>query len=863
MANVSKWRDVLAKPEMAIALPVAVLLVTFAVFAVSAPDYFSAGNLQQLARDYTAPAFAALAMAIVIMAGGIDLSVGATFAIADLAMLYFFGIHELPLAVAVVGTLAVGALIGLTNGLLISHGRARPFLATLAMLLILRASYELVVHALTVPLANAYYSTPSWEFLGGGAVVGVPSNFLVLAVVGTTLHAFLTRSRPGAQLLATGGGRVAALNAGVPIRARLCLAYVLSAVLMSVAGILYAARQGSASSDTGQGMELVALSAIVLGGIPLSGGRGSISRALIGAGIQFLLLSGLLRLNVPGSLQSAISGALLLGAAALFISWDTFRVRHATQSAASSISAEVQEGIDMPAAIAAVNKAFDAIAIPVMQLQAIGMRFGANAALSHLDLSLYPGEIHALIGENGAGKSTLGKIACGALIPTDGRILLNGSECHFESPLDAIKAGATMVYQESSLVPTMTVAQNLMLGREPWFYSHKHRAKTAIAQLNALNYAVDPDTRVEDLSAAQRQLVELARAISMNPRLIVFDEPTASLSANEAKVFYKLMGELSRRDVAIVLVTHALEEALEHADRITVLRDGHRIQTRLAEAYNRKELIRLMVGREIANMNPDRVAAHEGISPVGSPILSIKNIWMGNKVRGMSFDLNVGEVLGLAGLVGAGRTETARIIAGALRPDSKAGGAIRIRGQIVAFESPRQATRLGVAYVTEDRAIDGLFDGMSVDDNIYISFLAAQKGWRFRYSSKDRKRLADQSVATFSIRMLDRNAAVGAYSGGNQQKIVTAMALVQQPELIIFDEPTRGVDVGAIPQIHQTIRSLAQEGKGVILISSYLPEILSVSDRIVVAYRGTNNGEYRPHDVDQGDLLEASLAKAI
>ncbi|MGI8740203.1 MAG: ABC transporter permease [Gammaproteobacteria bacterium] len=309
------------------AVPFIVLCLLFGVFAIGVPNYLSVVNLQQLMRDFAEPGLVAIAMAVVILAGGIDLSVGATFALANFAALYFFRIHGLPLELAVLGTLTVGLLIGAINGVLVAYINAQAFLTTLAMLLILRASYDLMTNAYILEIASAMLTSTTWDFLGVGALLGVPVNMAALVAVGVLTHIFLTRTRPGLHLMAVGANRKAARHAGVDVQRTLFLAYTLSGLIAALAGLFYAARQNSAGSDAGQGWELTALTAVIVGGISLTGGRGTIARAIIGAAILFILSSGLLRMNIPGDLNSALTGLILLLAVALNLQWIKNKVK--------------------------------------------------------------------------------------------------------------------------------------------------------------------------------------------------------------------------------------------------------------------------------------------------------------------------------------------------------------------------------------------------------------------------------------------------------------------------------------------------------------------------------------------------------
>lgn len=828
-------------------IPLMVACALFIAFAVNVPNYLSSDNLQQLMRDFAEPGLIAVAMAIVILAGGIDLSVGATFAIANFTALFLFRVHEFPLGLTLLSVMAVGAMIGTINGLLVAFAKARPFLTTLAMLIILRAAFDLVSNAYTAELANAIHDSAAWEYLGAGVLLGIPTNMIVLVAVAAAAHLYLTHVRPGLHLMAVGGSSKAARHAGIHVRRVQFTAYLLCSVIAAVAGLLYAARQNSAGSDTGLGWEIAALTAVMLGGISLGGGRGSVVRAVMGAAILFLLVSGLLRMNVPGSLASAVMGLVLLVAVGLNVRWTTRKRKELRQSGRFAHKEAQATAVGLVSAPMSDN--------PVLQIIDGNKLYGGIHALNAVDIQIYAGEIHALLGENGAGKSTLAKIIAGATSLSSGMLKLDGVMQQFHSPADALKAGVAMVYQETSLVPAMSVAHNLQLGSERWITYEPQACQAAEKALRVFGIDVSPLAIVEQLSLAERQMVEIARVMQLNARVIIFDEPTASLSPAESQRFFKLLQTLRERSVAIIFITHALEEALQISDRITVLRDGKLIKTAPTQQFNRAVLIQLMVGRVIAETFAVRPERQHG---QGIEMLRVEDIRMGTQVNGMSFSVHAGEVVGIAGLVGAGRTEMAKIIAGELKRDFVNGGKIYLKGKAVRYRSPAQAVQDGVVYITEDRKANGFFETMTVDDNIYLGALAALRGWQLRYLSAARQKLAEKWVHKLSITALNRKLKIIEYSGGNQQKVVLAKALAQEPEVVIFDEPTRGVDVGAIPHIHAAIRELAKEGRAVIVISSYLPEILSVSDRILVARLGRIAVELEASEADEQSIMGAA-----
>ncbi|MGY3590680.1 ABC-type sugar transport system ATPase subunit [Bradyrhizobium sp. USDA 4341] len=493
---------------------------------------------------------------------------------------------------------------------------------------------------------------------------------------------------------------------------------------------------------------------------------------------------------------------------------------------------------------------------PVLQIGNGSKIYGGVHAIEGVNFDLYPGEVHALVGENGAGKSTLCKAIAGAINLTSGDYLLDGKPANFEQPRDALDAGICMVYQETSLVPTMTAAQNIELGNEKLLTRFRTLNIQAQQLLQSLNFHVDPATPVALLGTAKKQMVEIARAIYNKARIIIFDEPTASLTPEEIVHFFHLVRDLRARGVSIIYISHALEESLQIADRITVLRDGKLVITAPAKQLTRDALVQHMVGREVAQaVYGGREKTHQRREKV----LTVENVTMGMAVKNMSFSVYAGEVVGIAGLIGSGRTEIAKIVYGALKRNLVNGGTIRLRGKPIRYRVPRQAINDGIAYITEDRKANGFFETMVVDDNVYIGSLATRKGWSFLLSRARRSKLANYWVERLKISALQRKARIIELSGGNQQKVVLAKTLVQEPSIIFFDEPTRGVDVGTIPHIHGEIRRLADEGKAVVVISSYLPEILAVSDRILVARTGRIVAEFDAADATQDKILYAAV----
>ncbi|HEY1721541.1 MAG TPA: sugar ABC transporter ATP-binding protein [Magnetospirillaceae bacterium] len=496
---------------------------------------------------------------------------------------------------------------------------------------------------------------------------------------------------------------------------------------------------------------------------------------------------------------------------------------------------------------------------PLLEMHGITKEYRGVPVVKNVDFTLLPGEVHALLGENGAGKSTLTKIMAGVVQPTAGVIQLDGKPATFATPAVALQSGIAMVFQETTLVPSMTVAQNLYLGEEKFLNRLRGIYISAQQFLQSLNFHVDPTATVASLGAAKKQMVEIARAVRHNARIIIFDEPTATLTPEEKHHFFALVQRLKGRGVSVVFISHALEEALDIADRITILRDGEHIVTDVIGAFDRDKIIRSMVGRSLSG-ELYRRREQAQVRPAGRRILSVQDLTMGSMVRNNSFSVYEGQITGLFGLVGSGRSETARIVAGAVKRDFFHGGEVRFEDRPVRYKVPAPAVKDGIVYVTEDRKLEGFFETMSIGDNMYAAMLARNlnAGGLF-VNMAEMRRLADEWTQTLNIRATNKGVRAVELSGGNQQKLVIGKALLQKPKLIIFDEPTRGVDVGAIGEIHQLINRLADSGLAVVMISSYLPEIMNLSDRILVCRQGRVVEEFTPGQATEEKVMYAAV----
>jgi len=488
----------------------------------------------------------------------------------------------------------------------------------------------------------------------------------------------------------------------------------------------------------------------------------------------------------------------------------------------------------------------------ILELKKISKSFSGVEVLHDVSFSLMPGEVHALLGENGAGKSTLMKVITGVHHPDGGEILLNGAPVRFNDTRESRQAGIAAIYQELSLFPDLDVAENIFVGRQlvtlggrvDWRKLYSEAGKL----LESLGVHLDLKQKARSLSIAQQQMVEIARAFSINARILIMDEPTSSLTLNEVADLFRLVRRLRDDGAAIIFISHRLEELFELADRVTVLRDGTYVDTRLMKDITRDELIRMMVGRTISNLFPKQEV------DAGEVILKVDQLSRAGSFHDVSFELRRGEILGMAGLVGAGRTNVARAIFGVEPPT---GGRIQIDGRDVAITSSQQAIELGLAFVPEDRQLHGLIPAMDLTSNISLPILDGytRYGW---LQDKMELQGSYDSACQMEVRANNIWQKARELSGGNQQKVVLAKWLATKPRILILDEPTRGIDVGTKAVVHALMSKLASEGMAILMISSELPEILGMSDRVIVMREGHMTGHFTRAEATQEKIISAA-----
>lgn len=490
---------------------------------------------------------------------------------------------------------------------------------------------------------------------------------------------------------------------------------------------------------------------------------------------------------------------------------------------------------------------------PILEVRNISKHFGATHALTGVSLSFFPGTVHAVVGENGAGKTTLMNLVGGVHQPDGGEVLLAGERVHIHSPNDALRMGIGFVHQEITLCQHLSVAENVSMHA----LSESGRPLVNFADIQARTRAlltdfdthsqVDPRQQVSTLSVSQQQVVEIVKALSVNCRVIIFDEPTAALTESETEALFRIIGTLKQKGMAVIYISHRLAEIYRIADTVSVLRDGALIDTNPVRDIDQISLVHSMVGRELKDIYPAKAAGNGSAA-----LMEVRGLSLQGEFEDVSFTLKKGEILGFAGLVGSGRTEVARTICGLYR---RSAGEVLLNGERLPIGTYKDAIRRGIVYLTEDRAKEGLFLDMSVASNISVINLEDVSRLKLIQRQKENG-LAQRYVSEMQIKVASLTARLRSLSGGNQQKVLVSKLLTVSPKVVLMDEPTRGIDVGAKTQIYHLLRRLASEGVGVLMISSELPEIVGVCDRVVVMYEGRMCGVLEGDQVNEKSIIQ-------
>ncbi len=634
--------------------------------------------------------------------------------------------------------------------------------------------------------------------------------------------------------------------------------YVIGGFCSALAGIILASRLQTGAPEAGAGEEFDVIAAVIIGGASLFGGRGTLIGTLLGAAFITVLAKGQTLIGIPANYQSFTRGLVIL----IAITLDVLSQRGiaAPRRLRWSGLLNAAPPDDLPATEARHDASTrSAGAPPVLQAANLHKSFVEIRAVDGVDFAVYAREVHAIVGENGAGKSTLIKMLAGALAPDSGEIRIDGETVSLHSVAAAQDCGIAVIYQERAVVPELTVSQNIMLGHEPTHAlpglidrgSQRLQAERIWALLGS---PVSVDTIVRELAPSIQQLVDIARALAFDARVVIMDEPTAALTHQETLRLFEIIRDLKRRGTAVVYISHDLEEIFEVADRVTVLRDGKLVRTLPVTEVTRAALIRMMIGRDIDETTRRATGGEK------REVLSVNDVRGGTALDGVSFAVRAGELLGIAGLVGSGRTELLRAIFGADRID---GGEMKLYGRKYAPRSPIDAVRSGIGFVPEDRKTEGLVAAFTISENLSLPNYDLVSTARVWLSAARERRLATRMATQLKIDPPIPRWQTNHLSGGNQQKVVLAKWLAKQPKLLLVDEPTHGVDVGAREEIYRVLDDLAKAGMGVIVVSSYLPEVLRISDRILVMRDGRIALEVDRAHATEEVLLDAATGGSV
>lgn len=806
-----------------------ILAVVCAILSVVTDTFLSLSTVSNIIGQISVQSIVAVGMTMIIITGGIDLSVGTSLMLCGVIsamVMTSTGSVFLGIVSCIVSAMAVGLL----NGVMVGYSGIVPFMATLAMQSVCKGLGWTISGANRIMVKD--YKAFTWlgqESINIGNRFALPVAFFAIVVVYAAAVLVMNRTVFGRKIYAIGGNAAAAEASGINVKKELLMTYVCAGLCVGVASIISVGRTVSSQPQAGTGMEFDAITAVVIGGTALEGGMGGLGGTLIGAVLVGVISFGLGQLSISPYVQYVVKGMIILAAIAadadgyiMCTIREKFRlknadVKKAEQPGRAKSAAEFgRSGSHVRLSMKGINKSFSGVHV-----------------LKDVDFTVERGKVHALCGENGAGKSTLIKILAGTYTKDSGTICIDDVPYEIHTVRDAQKIGISVIYQELSLIPELTVAQNIYLGKELLTGGHtltdrKKMNELADEYVKKLGLNIDVTSKVSDLTVGQQQMVEIAKAYASESWIIVMDEPTSAITEKDKDSLFKIIEELKQQNMAIVYISHRMPEIFQIADELTVLRDGTHVVSTGMEGVTESDIVKWMVGRELSDVfrHSERKA--------GDVILEVRNLTRKGVFENISFQVCAGEVLGVSGLIGAGRTEVMRCVFG-LDPYDE--GEILFMGKKIQFKGPADAIRAGIGLVPEDRRRESIIPRMGVIDNMSLASLP----WINRFGfidDEEVRRTFSQYVEKFSIKMSSLTQHITFLSGGNQQKAILGKWLARDPKLLILDEPTRGIDVGAKADIYRLIDDLAGDGRAIIMVSSEMPEILGISDSIMVLYEG-------------------------
>ncbi len=825
----------------------ALLIIILAVgifFTGANPNFAMSANFMNIIRQTCVLAIVAIGMTGVILTGGIDLSVSTNVALCGIVTAKVIEATQ-NAAAGICAALLTGILVGVCDGFLIGYMKMPPFIATLAMQSVAGGAAMMLSGAAAVKV-----EIPAVKALSADELLGVPAVFWVVLLLYIAGWQVLNNTVFGQYLYAIGGNERAAGAMGIHVKGNLMAVYAITGFCVGIGSLITMGRLGSAQPYAGKNLEFDAITAVVLGGTSLVGGIGSLGGTVLGVILVGEISNGLSLMSVSTFMDYLVKGGLILIAVGVDVIFVFMKEKRLTPQIVAEDGTEKEESN-----ITEYCKNTKELSL---KMEGIIKAFPGMIALDRVSLSVKKGEVLALMGENGAGKSTLMKILAGEYKKDGGQITVNGKAINIDSTQKAADAGIALIHQEFSLVPELSVYQNVFLGKElkskiPGIVDAKKMQKKAKEVLGSIGITdIDIKRPVKDLTVSEQQMVEIAKVISTDAWLIIMDEPTSSLTENEKERLFKIIRQLKDKGTAVIYISHKMQEIFEITDRVVVLRDGRYAGGRSTAAISETEIIQMMVGRELNNIF-DREK-----NELGGVVMEVDGLSCPGKFQNISFKVRAGEVLGFSGLIGAGRTEVMKCIFGL---DKASEGTITVEGKRLSIRTPKDAIDAGIVYVSEDRKAEGFIPYMSIKKNIAcpsyrrISRLGI-------YSKKEESMLSDAYIKRLNVKTVSDEKNVIELSGGNQQKVILGKWMAVHPKVLILDEPTRGIDVGAKAEIHQLIGEIAKKGMAVILISSELPELLGCADNIVVLREGTETGYFTSAEATQDMIMERSILTA-
>ncbi len=819
----------------------AVLVLLMIIFSCISNAFLSFSNIMNILKQSAALAIVSVGVTFVILTGGVDLSVPNNIAICGLVTGIILN-RTNSAFLALTATLACGVAVGLLNGELVGRFKLHSFIATLSTNTVLGGICVYITDGKGIRIDG----NDSLLYWGRGDVKGVPISLLILLAVFCLFVIVSLKTKFGREIYAIGGNADAARAIGIDVERKTVLTYMMAGALVGLAAVVNVGRLGSSQPYAGNGMDFEAITAVVLGGTSLSGGVGGVIGTIFGVFLVGVITNGLGLLSMSQYLLFIIKGVMILAVVGI----DLYVHRRSDLNMTPKVENSYSDMTEKPGTVRTVQNAGGRTLIMHDIIKAYpGMR-----AVDGVTLKVESGTVHALMGENGAGKSTLMQILLGENEMSAGYISINDEYVNIDSPKKAEQLGISMIHQENALVKSLSIAENMFLGKEeqsklPVFLNKTVMNMKASAALKQVGLDVSPKTLIKNLTVSEQQLVEIAKALSYNAWLIVMDEPTSSLTLEETDKLFEIIRSLKSRNKAIIYISHRMQEIYQIADCATILRDGQFVDSKPITEITEEQLIWKMVGRELNNVF-DRKP-----NELGEVVLKVEHLSKTGMFDDISFEVRSGEVLGFGGLVGAGRTEIMKSIFGFYHVDS---GSVLLDGKDITGNSVSKAMKSGIAYLTEDRKLEGFVPYMSIAENLAMP----SYGELSRFGLIDSKRtmeMADRMIDTLNIKTTSRNKNVIELSGGNQQKVSLGKWLARDLRLLILDEPTRGVDIGAKEEIHKIIGEFARQGLAVILISSEMPELIGCSDRVAIIRNGKISGIVGGEHMEQDEMMRLAV----